>query len=233
MDRVGVVGVLGQPQGSVDTGFREILIYPHGEVVLEEGIVVALALEDAEIWEMRQQRLAEAREQQLREGKRIRDEALHSPRIQELSSERQADFWREFQRRYPEIEIPSEILALIWVEDRRILAENAERERRAVEERRKAAEVAMARALGEARERQERNPFYGLTPQRYYSHGSNYFPKVRSHQSPTQPGGSSLSINIGGGSSSTQFQWRGQSVQSLRRPTFKPPRQPIQIFNRN
>ena len=230
MSKKEVIAMLGQPQGYVDTGAQNILIYPHGEVVLVDGRVVALALEDAEIWEARQQQLAEARIERLRKGERIRDEALVSQKIQGLPEERQADFWREFQRRYPEAELPSEVLALLWVDDRRLMAERVERARQADEERRRAAEVAKVQAREAAEERRARNPFPGILPMSAYTRGYYYFPQVPIHRPPSSPGGSSFSVNFGSGS--TQFQWQGRSVQELNRPGIFRDRQPVTIITR-
>lgn len=120
MDESAVLAELGDPIGKIETELRTILLYPRGEVTLKEDRVVeAELLTGKELaakrrererarreWRERKEKRVEERSEQ---GKAVKREKLASRRFAALPAEDRLDYWRDFQDRYPQVDVSRQI----------------------------------------------------------------------------------------------------------------------------
>lgn len=161
-----VLARLGQPEGYIKTDTMSWLYYDRGTVKLEEGRVVEAELVSAEraaerrlrereAWERQRIRQAELQEQRLREGWALKQARRSDPRFLSMPGSDQADFWRDFQTRYPGVPVHEEYaqaLERARNEHERALREREQEQRIAdLEERlRRAEDRTMARSYSGA-----------------------------------------------------------------------------------
>lgn len=173
---------LGQPIGNIELSDRTMLLYPEGDVVLQQDAVVKIGLMSEQEYAARQAQLEKEREQWLiqkaklekartEEGQSILAAKRGSSAFAALPAKDRVDYWRSFQIRYPEVDASSE-LAQALNSYQTELAELKTQERIAELEARVAKaeqETANARLetkrLKEETERTRRSKNYGL---RYY-----------------------------------------------------------------
>jgi len=116
MTRSEVVEEVGEPKGVIRMPDRTRLLYERGEVTLRDGAVSAVDLVSPEAWAKREKERAreraewEACRERLRQrrietGRRIKRERLNSASFANLPAQERLEFWRSFQRRYPEVDI--------------------------------------------------------------------------------------------------------------------------------
>jgi PAS domain-containing protein len=179
---------LGPARGQAEAADRLLLYYERGEVELQDGVVIRVALMPrAEFDAGAAQRAAEAqrlrdaqeiRRAELRaEGEALKTRQLADPIFRGASPERQVAFWEDFSRRYPDVPASEELLLsrLQLGEERdkqRKEAENAERLAR-LEARIVEAEARTVEAEQVARER----TYHRYYPTRHRSpHPQNLWP---------------------------------------------------------
>lgn len=116
-----VLSTLGQARGQATAGDRVVLYYERGEVELQDGVVIRVALMPrAEFDAEANQRAAEAQRlrdaQEIRraelkaEGEALKTRQLADPAFRSASAERQVAFWEDFTRRYPDVPASEELL---------------------------------------------------------------------------------------------------------------------------
>ena len=112
--RERVLEVLGQPQGLMQLNDREWLLYPRGQLQLEENRVVRMDIEDPETFALRQerermetaarqQRRQIERAQRILDGEAERNRLLADIELINASPEARYRVWSDFQRTYPEV----------------------------------------------------------------------------------------------------------------------------------
>ena len=186
-----VIEHLGDPIGTIELREKTLLLYPRGEITLRNGIVASVDLLDPEEFEAEQAILREERaawllrqkrnlEKQKAQGEAIRTEKMQSPAFAALPAKERVDFWREFQIRYPQVEVDHQISAALESYQEEI-AELRSQQRIAELEKRVAAaekEAAEARLAAEKLRREsaklQQRQNYGL---RYYTD-----PAIPSHR---------------------------------------------------
>lgn len=115
-----VEAIIGKPIGQIDLRDKQLLLFPQGEVTIEEGKVTHVDLMDEEAFAADQKRLEQERkewlaDQEQREAARIKEgEALKAEKMQSrafatLPAKDRIDYWRSFQIRYPEIDVSEQI----------------------------------------------------------------------------------------------------------------------------
>jgi len=119
-----VIEILGDPIGTIELRDKTLLLYPRGEITLREGLVTSVDLmdpaqfeaeqailhEERADWLLRQERRA-ARQKSL--GEAIRAEKLKDPGFAALPAKERLDFWREFQIKYPQVNVDDPIAAAV------------------------------------------------------------------------------------------------------------------------
>ena len=112
--------LLGQPIGSIDLRDKILLLYPEGEITLRDNKISQIDLmseaefeadqtrlkAEREAWLIEQEKLAKAREL---EGKKLKTFKLQSSTFAALPAKERIDYWRNFQIRFPNIEVAPEI----------------------------------------------------------------------------------------------------------------------------
>ena len=112
--------LLGQPIGSIDLRDKILLLYPEGEITLRDNKISQIDLmseaefeadqtrlkAEREAWLIEQEKLAKARDQ---EGKKLKAFKLQSSTFAALPAKERIDYWRNFQIRFPNIEVAPEI----------------------------------------------------------------------------------------------------------------------------
>ena len=112
---------LGQARGQAEAADRLLLYYERGEVELQEGKVIRVALiPRAEFDVEAAQRAAEAqrlrnaqeiRRAQLKaEGEALKARQMADPVFRGATAQRQVAFWEDFARRYPDVPASEELL---------------------------------------------------------------------------------------------------------------------------
>ncbi len=166
---------LGEPLGSVRTGNLERLVYDRGTIELRDGIVVKADLLTAEQTAAqrveRERRLAEQGQQnreqtaqRLAAGNRVLADKLSDPAFTSLPASQQFDYWRDFHRQYPEVDIAAVLLSTLAGKEReaavaRQSGQIADVERRAAE-----AEASARAAQLAAEQAQASAPTYAYVP---------------------------------------------------------------------
>lgn len=114
-----VIELLGAPQGDLRTGRREFLQYKNGEIMLEQGRVTKVTmLSQAEVRkraaeaEARSRAAAASRAAHLAAGQAEKAAKLADESFTSLPPQQQATFWRDFQKRYPEVSVRAELADL-------------------------------------------------------------------------------------------------------------------------
>lgn len=120
-DQSSVYEKLGNPIGVIELREQTLrLLYPQGEVTLKNGLVSEIDLMSEAEFTADQQRLKQARadwligqeqraEQHKAEGEAIRADKLQSRAFSVRSAKERVDYWRDFQTRYPEVEVSEQI----------------------------------------------------------------------------------------------------------------------------
>ncbi|RXK55316.1 hypothetical protein ESB00_05305 [Oleiharenicola lentus] len=153
-----VRAVLGKPNGQMQLGARQVLLYERGSVELSAGRVTRVDLrseEEQAVWAAREERLqtqlSAQRSQSQAEGTALRDRKLADAAFLASPVAYQVAFWEDFSRRYPAVPCaePLTIARLKLSEQRE---EKARREADSLRLRELEARVAAAEA--------EREPVY-------------------------------------------------------------------------
>ncbi len=234
--------VLGRPNGVISLKNKQVLFFDRGEVTLVDGKATKLDLltekeAEADLVKKQQKRekaaqLVEKRIQiRVKEGIALREDKLTSPDFLASSAGVRLDFWRNFRRRYPEVDITNALTKALN-ERTTELQRQAENQRLAqLESRVQDAEYRAEKAQRLAYN--HNNPFYNFTDphlyfglptrSRYSRYGrSSYYHRQRSHSSAVYSRINSLDSgnfsNFHGG----HFQ-RRQVPQTVRFPTFFAP----------
>ena len=116
--------VLGRPNGVILLKNKQILFFDRGEVTLVDGIATHLdilneeeALAEQEKKEQRRERAARLVEERIRnrvaEGLSIKEDKLTNADFLASSAYTRLEFWRNFRRMYPEVEISDQLTATI------------------------------------------------------------------------------------------------------------------------
>ncbi|TVP78510.1 MAG: hypothetical protein EA353_08180 [Puniceicoccaceae bacterium] len=115
-----VIEALGKPMGSIEMSDKSRLLYPRGDVTLTDGLVSDFDLMDPAAYAAEQARLSREREEWLAdqekreaareaEGRALRAERMQSQAFASLPAKHRVDFWRNFQARYPSIDVSEQI----------------------------------------------------------------------------------------------------------------------------
>lgn len=175
---------LGKPMGTIGLRDKTLLLYPQGEVTIEEGKVSQIDLMDPEEFAADQERLAREREEWLAEQERLKaihvqeGEALKSEKLQSrafaaLPAKDRVDYWRTFQIRYPTIDVSEQIAGAlesyeVELAELRSQQRIAELEARVAKAEQEAATARLEteQLREETEEAKRKSRFYGL---RYYT----------------------------------------------------------------
>ena len=115
----------GKPQGSLQAGHRTVHTFAKGRVVVEDGVVKSIELKDPEAEIKRQERLIEREreavardEARVAKGHEVKELKLKDPSFRRLPAETRLNFWLQFNRYYPEVEIGAVLQSLYREMDR-------------------------------------------------------------------------------------------------------------------
>ena len=170
--------VLGRPNGVISLKNKQVLFFDRGEVTLVDGKATLLdilseeeALAEQEKKQQKREKAARLVEERIRirvkQGLALKEDKLTSPEFLASSAGLRLDFWRDFRRQFPEVDISQE-LSTTLKERSKELEQQAENQRLAQLESR------VLEAEYRARNTQRLaynhyNPFYNFTdPHRYY-----------------------------------------------------------------
>ena len=114
------VAALGEPTGKMELKKKTRLLYPRGEIILQDGTVTKVDLMDDKAFASKEKQLRteqkERTEQQAhlaadhtQKGETIKAEKLKSPAFAALHAKSRLDFWKSFQIRYPEVDVSEQI----------------------------------------------------------------------------------------------------------------------------
>lgn len=111
---------LGKPIGTIELREKTLLLYPEGEVILKNDVVIEIDLMSDEEFEAEQQRLQREREEWLAEQARLEEARTNegesilaakrtSMAFASLPSKDRVEYWRSFQVLYPSIDVTDEL----------------------------------------------------------------------------------------------------------------------------
>jgi len=114
------IAKLGNPEGTIELRDKTLLLFPMGEVVLKQDLVVEIDLmseaefkaEQARLQAQREEwRIEEAmrREALQKEGQAILADKRSSLSFAALPAKDRVDYWRGFQMRYPGVDVSDEL----------------------------------------------------------------------------------------------------------------------------
>lgn len=147
-----VIAVMGEPSVSIKMEKETWLKYERGTVKFEGDRVIEarlISLEEANARRQKEQlqyeqytkRMEEQRIRRIEEGYALKAARMADPYFQDLSSERQVAFWRQFQAKYPEVPSQNEYRSALsrFESEQQVLTEQRnqyEREQRELAEKR-------------------------------------------------------------------------------------------------
>ncbi len=251
-DKARVLEELGPPNGTMGSQHFKVLYFERGEVYLRDGLVERAEIvsqEEADrrrvAREERREALRLARERERRErieeGRTIREEKLASETFRGRPARDRLAFWRTFNRHYPEVDVSFEIdVARAEVEEEIRETERAERlkrERLALEERTRRAEIRASLAEEAARKAEEERrrallrpriihsaPTYIIRPDRWDKDKGKWksgpgkpggsFGPAKAQEPPqlrVSPGGTAIRIQTGSGAEGSGVGTAGSS----------------------
>ncbi len=159
-ERDAVIARLGSPQGIMEVGGREWVLWERGRVIFEDGIVVESSVLSREVFEVARARREKERaaaaeaarlrqEQEHAQGVERKKTILSDPAYYVSSAAGKIRMWQDFHRRYPTVDISVELRELVE-EHRQELKLLAEHQRQ-IERQRDILELETQRAEAEAR----------------------------------------------------------------------------------
>ena len=179
-DKSSIIAELGEPDGTVAMRDKQLLLYPQGEITIQNGQAIKvnmmaeaafiahqakLKIERAE-WAERSALLAAANQAQ---GEQIKATKLNSAAFAQLPARNQLAFWNEFQFAYPNVDVRTQVSDADDVYQAELAEMRAKEELSQLKAQIAEAEKATAEAELEAqklRNALNRRPQYGL---RYYT----------------------------------------------------------------
>ncbi len=115
----------GKPQGSLQAGNRMVHTFAEGRVVMVDGLVKSVELKDPEAEILRQERLAERErdalardEARVARGREVKEMKLKDASFRRLPAETRLNYWLQFNRYYPEVEIAAVLQSIYREMDR-------------------------------------------------------------------------------------------------------------------
>ncbi len=189
--REAAVESLGPPIGTIQLREKTVLIFPRGEVELENDTVTRIDLvsleehaanlarleKEREEWQAEQARLREMRQET---GEAIRRDKLSSSAFAALRARDRVAFWRNFQTQYPDVDVSEELAKSLEsyeseLTELKMQERIAELEARVAQAEKEAAQARLeAQRLRDEAAVRERSNRYGL---RYYYDGPTYQPQ--------------------------------------------------------
>lgn len=190
---------LGRPNGVISLKNKQILFFDRGEVTLVDGKATSLdilsedeAAKELEKKKQKREKAAQLVEERIRnrvnKGLALKEDKLTSPDFLASSNYSRLQFWRDFQRKYPEVDISSELTSTLK-ERAKELEQQAEEQRVAqLEARVQVAEYRARRAERIAYHNRSRNPLFPFAgPGHFFgqprriSHGFSGHSSVHTH----------------------------------------------------
>jgi hypothetical protein len=118
--RDDAIAALGRPTGTAMSGDQEFLFYERGKVTIQEGKVIestvisesTLARRQAQQAEMETARRRQAEQKasgRISEGKKLKKRVLADEEFAAKPAAEQVQFWRRFNRQYPELAVTAEL----------------------------------------------------------------------------------------------------------------------------
>lgn len=119
-DAASIEAQLGEPIGTIALRDKVIYLYPQGEITLKEGRAVDVDLMTLTEFEADQKRLEAERQEWEAEqaalsterqalGEAVKADKLSSVRFNGLPPDERAQYWRNFQKTYPEVDVSEEL----------------------------------------------------------------------------------------------------------------------------
>lgn len=120
MSQEAIIEALGKPAGDLILRDKTILLYPQGEITIEEGTATHIDLMTDVEFETHQEKLRVEREAHLKrkaeaeaayiaEGESVKAAKLENTSFTLLPAKDRVDYWRSFQRRYPDVDVAKQI----------------------------------------------------------------------------------------------------------------------------
>jgi len=108
-----VIKVLGDPDGRIITGNITVLFFDEGKVILEKGAVKTVQLRQSGHhsgeWERAMERHQENQENLRERATELKLDKLSDPSFLALPARIRLRYWREFEHRYPGVDVSPEI----------------------------------------------------------------------------------------------------------------------------
>lgn len=179
---------LGPPIGTIQLHDKTVLIFPRGEVELQNDAVTRISLmspeeyaadqarleKEREEWQAEQARLREMRQET---GEAIRRDKSSSRAFASLRAKDRVAFWRNFQSQFPEVDVSEELAKALEgyeaeLTELKMQERIAELEARVAQAEKEATQARLeAQRLRDEAAARERSARYGL---RYYYDGPTY-----------------------------------------------------------
>lgn len=124
MTQEATLEALGKPVGDLILRDKTILLYPQGEITVEDGKVTHIDLMTDEEFDAHQETLRVEREKHLQQkaeaeaaytaqGEAAKADKLQNAAFGVKPAKERVDYWRNFQRQYPSVDVTEQIEAAL------------------------------------------------------------------------------------------------------------------------
>ncbi|MDA3873425.1 MAG: cell envelope integrity protein TolA [Kiritimatiellae bacterium] len=108
VSRGTVIHHLGEPKARIETKGSARYYYDRGEIRLEDDVVTYVSLMSEQAAEEKRVEAAKQRKLNTEQGLEVRDKILNDAEFAELPPSDRETFWKEFQERYPDVNVEAE-----------------------------------------------------------------------------------------------------------------------------